>query len=322
MVGFRLTGGVAPGHEQVCMPRSVPRAALVVLAVVSSPIACGPPPGPREPRDLSQPDAALRAFVRVRCALDGREVFTTWRGRVFAFVPGEPVRELFAVEGMNVARCAARADGAYTLTSRELMLYLDPGDHRRLDRWDNPWSGESVTVAHVGNSPVQAVFTAAPPLAIHGALASFVIDVPLSYPNPLAADAAMAEHAPAPLYQAGEFFGLTAPLAAAGDEGSASAAEVAIAWHRVGPWLPWMKMGARPGVLVYSAHGEKVTDAAQLSPLLRAELERLPGYRHAPACYLAARNATSWTTFGATIDAYRRGDRFPPAPPPDGACAP
>ena len=79
-----------------------------------------------------------------------------------------------------------------------------------------------------------------------------------------------------------------------------------------------MKQGDRAGHLLYSAHGEKIASADQLPPLLRREIdERLPLYRHAPACRVDARNVTSWTYFAAHLAAYQAGARFPLAAPED-----
>jgi hypothetical protein len=84
-----------------------------------------------------------------------------------------------------------------------------------------------------------------------------------------------------------------------------------------------MAMGERQGTLVYSAAGRRVAGLDQLDPLLRALIaERLPLYRAAPRCYLAAANATSWKTFATDREAYQRGDRLPrPAPEQAEPCA-
>ncbi len=287
-------------------------------------------PGPASGVDPASPPASdesgtaarLEQFVRVRCATDGSDVFTTWRGHVWGYADEQAPRLLFEVVGMNVARCALTRAG-WSLTSRELMLYLDPDTGAVLHRWKNPWTDQEVTVAHVANSPVQAVFADAPTAVEDGAAVTYVIDVPLYYPNPLASDPETRFYSPQPMYRAGEFFTLSAPASEVRDPERRAAATTTITWHRVGPWLPWMAMGEQRGMLVYSAAGRRVAGLDQLDPLLRAEIaERLPRYRSAPRCYLAAGNATSWKTFAADLDAYRRGDRLPrPAPDRVEPCA-
>jgi Protein of unknown function (DUF1838) len=256
---------------------------------------------------------AIDEVVRIRCATDGSEITTTWTGSVYAFIPGEKQQRLFDVVGMNVARCL-RDEAGWRLTSRELMYYLDPANGRRLDVWANPWTGETVPVMHVANALVQMPLGSAP-LVRTGPWTTVAIDVPLFYPNRLATDEATKPYSPELSYQAGEFFSLTADAAAAANPALAEVPEMMFVWLRVSPWLPWMKMGDRPGRIVVSARGRK-TSYALLPALLRDEIEeRLGRFRHAPACVVDAPNESSWTYFAAHLDAYRATARFPIAAP-------
>jgi hypothetical protein len=269
------------------------------------------------PRTLSTEE-----LVRVRCALDGSEVLTGWSGEVFGFVADERPRHLFSVVGMNVARCL-RIDGRWHLTSRELMLYLDPKTGARIDRWTNPWTGATVPVVHVANRLVQNELGGPIPATAFDGVMTLTFDIPLSYPNPLARDPRTAVYSPAPGYVAGEFFSFEADSAAVIDPARATVPALRFSWHRVGPWLPWMAMGNRPGVLVYRAHGRK-HDAAEMPAPLRAELEtRTPLFSHAPRCIVAAKNETSWTYFARHVGAYEAGATFPVEAPEDlGECSP
>ncbi|MCE9576184.1 MAG: DUF1838 domain-containing protein [Deltaproteobacteria bacterium] len=254
-------------------------------------------------------------LVRLRCATDGRDTYTTWRGTVYAFVPDEPPRALFATVGMNVARCLRDGDG-WELVSRELMAYLDPETGAILDRWANPWTGATVPVVHVANRIVQNPLAGGAPLQLAGGWATATIDVPLFYPNPLATDDASRAYSPAASYQAGEFFALSAPAEALVDPARATVPAMTLAWHRVGPWLPWMAMGDRPGLLVYVAHGARVDGFEALPAILRDEISaRVPLYRHAPRCIVRDRNETSWTYFARHRAEYEAGARFPIAEP-------
>ncbi len=287
--------------------------------------ACAAAAAPRVERvdTATTRPATLAEFLRVRCSLDGRDVLTSWTGAIYAFVPGERQRHLFDVVGMNVARCVQAQDGRWQFTSRELLYYLDPASGAPVHRWQNPWTGEEVPVVHVANSPVQGTFERAPEIHLAGGLATFALDIPLFYPNRLAADARLRAYSPAESYQAGEFFVFTAPAVAVQDEALTTVPAMSFTWQRVGPWLPWMKMGDRPGLMVYSARGQKVSGTSELPALLREELAtRLPRFASAPGCYLAAMNETSWTYFARHLDAYLAGQRFPvPAPIGDEPCA-
>lgn len=259
--------------------------------------------------------ASVVDFVRVRCSTDGADVYFTWSGSVHALEPAGPPRPLFDLTGFSVARCDKRPDGAWSFTSREVMLYIDPATGGRLDRWRNPWTGADVPVVHVANSPVQGTLRAAPHLLVAGELATFALDVFPSYPNPLYARPETRRFSPQRDYRASESFTFTVPAGRL-RERSAAVREVALSWHRTGPWLPWMAMGDRPGVLVYAARGRRHGRFDALPEVLRREVDaRLPLYRRAPPCLLDRPNQTSWTYFGEHLAAYLRGDRFPlPAP--------
>ena len=99
----------------------------------------------------------VEELVRIRCATDGSDQWTTWTGRIFSFVPGERQKLLFNVVGANVARCKKNAKDQWYFTSRELMYYLDPKTNKPLKMWENPWTKRSVPVMHVANDLVQGV---------------------------------------------------------------------------------------------------------------------------------------------------------------------
>jgi hypothetical protein len=296
----------------------------ILLVSIAAAAACRTPAVATEAPSVveSKRPASVEELVRIRCSTDGEQVVTAWSGVVYAVVPGEAIRHLFDVEGMNVARCLQQ-EGAWHLTSRELMYYLEPGSTNALDRWTNPWTAEQVPVVHVANRLVQSRLGAGAPLEISGDRVTLVLDVPLYYPNPLARDPATLPYSPSATYQAIEMFALSAPASSALSSSSQTVSELTLSWHREGPWLPWMNMGERPGHLLYRARGRKLGRLDDLVPLIRAELDqRLPLYREAPRCVVEGRrNETSWTYFASSLAAYRAGERFPlPAAPDPTEC--
>lgn len=95
-----------------------------------------------------------------------------------------------------------------------------------------------------------------------------------------------------------------------------SVSQVILSWDRIGPWLAWMKMGNRPGNMIYSATGSKVKSWTELPQLLQDEIKtRIPLYKDAPKSQLDVEDMTSWIYFQQNFDAYLAGERFPlPAP--------
>lgn len=272
---------------------------------------------PAEDLDLAQPRDALAALRKIHgSTVDGRPVVYHWSGRVWSRVEGEADRLLFRIEGMNIRQCGTLHDAergtGFRLVSRELMLYLDPASGEPLQTWRNPWSGAEVPVMHVANDPVnQRPFFErdaqgrpfAAPLRVQGERVFAASEIPLFYPNPLAGD--YQDHA-GNHYHAMEVFDFVADRRALLSRDS-DTANAALAWVRVAPWLPFMKMGSRPGLMVFNAMGQTVEGIGALPPVLRdAIATTYPDYAAPPPLDDARPNATSWTVARQAIDAERR----------------
>jgi hypothetical protein len=100
-------------------------------------------------------------------------------------------------------------------------------------------------------------------------ITTFIFDLFPNYPNPLAEDARFVDYSPNPIYQAAELFKLTVPTAKLLNPEVVSISQVILSWGRIGPWLAWMKMGNRPGNMIYSATGSKVKSWTELPQAAR-----------------------------------------------------
>lgn len=254
---------------------------------------------------------AAQDWVRVRADLAGETTFMVWQGAIYSFVPQEPHRHLFNIIGMSTARCLPHPDAGWYFLSRELTFYLDPKTNTICHRWHNPWTGEVVTVIPVANDPVQGLFRREVPAQVRAKTTTFEFDLFPYYENPLAADPRLREYSPQAFYQAVELFKLTVATADLKAQQSSTIREVQLSWSRMGPWLPWMKMGDRPGYLIYSASGQKAFSVAELPPLLQEQLQRLPHYCEAPTTYREGADMTSWLYFQQHFEAYLAGLPFP-----------
>ncbi|HEY9740021.1 MAG TPA: DUF1838 family protein, partial [Coleofasciculaceae cyanobacterium] len=180
-----------------------------------------------------------------------------------------------------------------------------------LHKWENPWTEEIVTVVHVANNPVEGHFKGSFPAYVNGDITTFAFDFFPTYPNPLAEDPRFLDYSPNPTYQAVELFKMTVPTADLLNSETTSVSQLFVSWDRIGPWLPWMKMGNRAGHLIYSATSLKVNGFTGLPQLLQDEINtRLPLYKNAPKAPLDA-DMTSWTYFQKHFEAYLAGERFP-----------
>jgi len=150
------------------------------------------------------------------------------------------------------------------MLSRELSYYLDPVTQERLNYWENPFTGETVNVAHVANDPVNTGLGNVPIQSLSATDAVIVSDVPLLYPNPMHSNPAYVEFGGyLPYYEGGEFFKFYFKKADLENADNA-VVDVPISWNRVGTWLPWMKMGSNEGGVLYSCTGARAADLSTL----------------------------------------------------------
>lgn len=267
--------------------------------------------------DLSQAPDALAAVRKLHASTqDGKAVVYHWSGHAWARREGEPDRLLFRVEGMNIRQAGTLHDPVrgtgFRLVSRELMLYLDPHSGMPLQTWHNPWTAQEVEVMHVANDPVnqRPFFERDPqgrpfaaPFRVQGERVFAPAEIPLFYPNPLAGDYQdhVGNH-----YHAMEIFDFIADRQTLLNRHTDTAG-AALAWVRIAPWLPFMRMGSRPGLMVFNAMGQAVDGIAALPPVLQAAIrDTYPQYDAPPPLDDARPNATSWTVARQTIDQARR----------------
>ncbi|WP_414752506.1 DUF1838 domain-containing protein [Anabaena sp. CCY 9910] len=252
-------------------------------------------------------------WVKTRSSLDpNQSTFLTWTGKIYALIPGEKRKLLFKMVGVSVSRCLPTNEGSWDFTSRELTYYLNPENDDILRKWENPWTGETVPVLHVANNPVQGHFKGKFPAQVEGETTTFIFDIFPTYPNPLAEESKFAEYSPHPTYQAAELFKLTVPTADLFNAELSAVSQLKLSWDRIGQWLPWMKMGDRPGNLIYSAFGSKVNGLTELPHILQEEINtRVPLYKQAPKTFSDGEDMTSWLYFQKHFQAYLAGDIFP-----------
>lgn len=264
----------------------------------------------------SEMTLGVEELIKARCSTDSSNIYCEWSGSVYAFVPQEKQKKLFNIIGMNVSRCLPQDNNKWLLTSREITLYLDPLTNEVLDSWHNPWTEETVPVVHVSLNPIQIVLQGKYPVFMQGKNITFVVDIPLTYPNILGNKPQYRDYSPQQLYQAGEFFQYIVPRDEVLDPSVTTVKSFSGSWMRWGMWLPWMKMRDRSGQLIYNAAIKKHQDFDRLSPILKQIINsKLPAYREAPREFLLGKNETSWTYFNRHFKQYLEGANFPIAEP-------
>jgi Protein of unknown function (DUF1838) len=257
---------------------------------------------PAQAQDTTSVAGQYDSFARMRGTNDGRDTFANWWTTIFAVLPGERPRAILRMDGFNAGRFVKQDDGGMQIITREVGYYRDLQTGEFLKEWANPFTNEKNTVLHIANDPVNSRFPAPKPGEV-GRMGFWVsgddvilrTDVPLAYPNPLQPAEFPAESS-GPTYLASEHFTFFAKKSALADSKAVSV-PVTYAWARTGPWLPWMKMGARPGYLIYSGHGRKFMTFDELPADIRDFTRaNYPLYMKSPDTFTTP-NETSWTYY-------------------------
>ncbi len=254
--------------------------------------------------DLSKPSDNLKAFVKMRASLDTNEVTVFyWTGRIYSYIPGERAQPLFDMEAMNIARIRKVGDD-YQMLTREAGVYRDVRSGEILERWYNPFIKDTVEVVQVWNDPVNQTFAlkgrfgdwGVPYTELGDGRVSMFSDIFLLYPSPLP-KAEFPENSRSDQYQAAELFQFFMDKETLLDP-TTNNIYAEVGWTRFSDFLPWMRMGERPGYLVYQCRGYKATGGLENVPqdFRNYLLSRYPEYAAPPDEYKTP-NMTSWKYF-------------------------
>ncbi|MBM3514785.1 MAG: DUF1838 domain-containing protein [Alphaproteobacteria bacterium] len=301
-------------------------AGVAGLMLSGAPAMAQTPIGKAGPKDATHsgklnpndPNDAIRIEQKLNCSLKQGEVIVYWwQGGAMSRVPGEQDKHLFDVEGMNIRQCANYQDDkrgyGFRSVSREILLFKDPKTGEILRKWQNPWTGEEVEVIHVANDPVNmrgpmyALSADGKPhkadLTVVGNRVFTGGEAPLYYKNPMAGDY---QDYVGNMYHAMEALNSYTYADDLMDASKAKLKNYTLSWARFSEWLPWMKMGGRTGMMIFTTVGGRVDGYAGLPEGLRKEIEaNYPVYKEPPPLDDARPNETSWTYIKKIIDGRR-----------------
>ena len=293
-----------------------PIAVALTLAASASPVGA-------ETLDPSDPVDAHKIRQRIHCTGEMNTAGATGlSGSVYSRRQGEKDRLIFKVEGIGINRCMPISDPVrgegYRVVNREIVFYLDPETGEIVDRWENPWTGETVDVIHIANDPVSGNIWPRdeegkpyPLEVVQKGEWAFVQNIfPLFYHNPMGGDY---QDYVGGKYHAMEMFtyvALADRLLSVEDKG----ASPTTAWTRVSDWMPWMKMRGREGAVIFNAVAAPLPGGtADLPPAILKEIQtKYPVYLDAPPADDVRPNDTTWTVNKRAIDAQRAAEGTTP----------
>ena len=237
-------------------PRQLGRRAVLAsgVALATAPAFAQPAPDEARRRDL------LR-FIRMRGALDDRLVIGYLSGRYDGLVDGE-LTPLFGLHAATFSRYRAKGDG-FEAVSFEQAYFTDLSTRQVLDRWTNPYTGETVEPPVTRSAPSKLFI--GPDLRFHPdkpAPPTFKLDFAAQGPEIIGdeivfldkAYASSTPPAPAPRFYYEETTTLTARLTDV-DQRSTPTVPCQTSFTAIVSWRPWLKMGSHPGCMLGLGHG-------------------------------------------------------------------
>lgn len=291
-----------------------------LLAVAAAPLALASTAAKAHDHllDPSDPVEAFEISKRFQCGeADGKEAVWHFSGNIYSRVQGEPDRLLFKGDGFNIRRCVEESDPVrgkgYRLITREVWFYLDPKTGEVMNKWENPWTGETVDVMQIHNDPVnngpnfpisaKGTPFSIPSLRVEDPYVFMPFEVPLFYNNPLAGDY---QDYVGNKYHAMEIFNFMGLKDDVLSKKTPTAYPI-IAWTRISDWMPWMKMRGRQGQMVFNATGRKLPGGfEELPDVVKTEVRtNYPIYEHAPPADDRRPNETTWTKWKLLEDQRR-----------------
>ena len=258
----------------------------------------------KQPMAFKDPVWNRETFARLEGDVaPGRFVWGYGTGIVHGVRDDERVVPLFGFEVFSSRRVLRQPDDSYQRLCREVVFYKNLATGELMDRWDNPYTGETVRVVDIANDPFNfriskyrpdppsygGLNTDTPPrrpLLLNWGLAggntlTLDSDIHLYYRNALDPEKWPRESA-GKMNRVSELFryfirtedAVNPDMTHLPHNGS---------WARVTPWLPWMLMGQAPGHILYMGRFNNVDTLDQLPAAVLGRIEdRYPRYLEAP----------------------------------------
>jgi hypothetical protein len=249
--------------------------------------------------DFDRVEDHLQAWLKIYGDLAGNiDTWSWFGGQIFAVV-GErqaPVPVL-GWEGFAVNRIVPQADGSFRVFINECAFYKDLASDQIVDRWRNPFTGETCEVWQLHAGPLtnrlstvrrhqrqDGSFEETPfrlPLYVQGDNAFVSIEFNDVRDNALQ-PAEWPRESTGPKVRVSESMQFIARLSDLQDP-TLTRCDTTVAWTLLRGWLPWMLMGPAPGHLFFRSIIHKLAGHEQLPARLVTEAERrFPASLHSP----------------------------------------
>ena len=235
-------------------------------------------PGGVLPADDRQ--AWLKAWMRMQSSLEEQDSPWWYMGRIYAQVGEAAPKHILDLEGTEIYWARALEDSEYSISSRTLTFFKNPGSNEMLDEFTNPYTGETLPVSpnilggRDGARYTNEGLVFSEKIDPTGTMLRWNWEWTASGRHVwLMASRGLAQM-PQPWMEAFTMFCLADDFA----DPSIKSLRSSFSSTYFSPWLQWMGMKGQPGHLIWHSSGCKLNSVDEVSDGYRERAERLfPG---------------------------------------------
>ena len=273
------------------------RAMLGVLggSVVASALPAAPllPPAALQ-LDLEKPEDNLTAWMKMRGSLESQDVYFWFTGGLDLAVPGQAIRPIVNVETTILRRTQRLAANTWHVTDWEASIYRNPDSDEIVDQVRNPVTGKMVQPFHYREGPVTLEYSAEHQPRLVGLPTPFeektepfhqrwrqagddlwMVKEIYIWGMPQWLDIKQfRDETPETPINVSSITTMKSSLRDVLDPALASV-PTEYFYQATSDWLPWMKMGQRPGFVVWHEAGKKIFSLDDVPSGTRAAIEAI-----------------------------------------------
>ena len=224
--------------------------------------------------------AWFKAWMRMQSSLEEQDSPWWYMGRIYAQVGEAEPQHILNLEGTEIYWARALESGEYSISSRTLTFFKNPGSDEMLDEFSNPYTGETLPVrpnqlgGRDGARYTHEGLVFSEKIDPSGAILPWNWEWTASGRHVWMMASRGLTHMPQPWMEAFTMFCLAEDFADPGIKSLRSS----FSSTYFSPWLPWMGMQGQPGHLIWHSSGCKLNSVDEVSDGYRERAERLfPG---------------------------------------------
>ena len=244
--------------------------------------------------DMDKPEDNLTAWMKMRASLESQDVYFWFTGGLDLAMPGEPIRPIINLETVILRRTQRLAEHTWHVTDWEASVYRDVESDEIVDEVVNPITGDKVQPFHYREGPVTFEYSAERQPRLIGLPTPFEEKTePFSQRWRRAGDdlwmikemyiwgipqwldiKQFPDETPETPINVSSITTMKSSLRDVLDPSRASV-PTEYFYQATSDWLPWMKMGQRPGFVVWHEAGKKIFSVDDLPATTRTAVEAI-----------------------------------------------